>query len=84
MPHTTSFKCRQVRPNAFGRVLGAPDGFSGTLGFLLERRVSLMVTTMLIAALCVNRNASWEEDVVACPQELVPHRSCRVQNANIS
>ena len=34
---------------------GRLDGVSGTLGFPLERRVSLMLVTMLISAMGVNR-----------------------------
>ena len=60
MPCTISSKCLQMRASqavhsheSFLR--GRLDGVSWTLGFPLERRVSLMFITMLVAAVGVNR-----------------------------
>ena len=49
-------KCGQVRQHTLGIILGGRlECISGTLGFPLERRVSLMLITMLVAAVGVNR-----------------------------
>ena len=60
MPSTISSKC-PANAGKSGSTLSADfwggrlDGVSGTLGFPQERRVSLMLVTMLIAAVSVNR-----------------------------
>ena len=58
-PCTTFSECRQMheRQVVHSREClgGRLDGISGTLGFPLEPRVSLMLTTMLIAAVGVSR-----------------------------
>ena len=60
MPYTISSKCQQLRAflsvhsrESFGE--DGLDGVSGTLRFPLERRVSLMLITMLVTAVGVNR-----------------------------
>ena len=54
-----SSRCLRMRASQAahsGEVWGGHiDGVSGTLGFPLERRVSLMLVTMLISAMGVNR-----------------------------
>ena len=81
----------------FGELWGGRlDGVSGTLGFLLERRVSLMLVTMLISAVGVNRSllrrlrerGAFRREVfaslhVSCTAAtpLPPSRRCRLNGA---
>ena len=59
MDYAIFSKCVQVRASQAVRSresLGRwPDLVSGTVGFFLERRVSLLLITMLVAAVGVNR-----------------------------